>query len=260
MWQPDGWSFRARLGVIVPHAAIGTESELAAMVPDGVSVHAARVPLGVMRPGGVMDPTIALEPVRAFADPPLIDDAAELLAAAPLHAIGVGFTSASYVRGAADDDMLRQRLETRTRGIPVAVTATSAVLALRALGASRVALVDPPWFASELTALGAAYFRAHGCDVVFASAAELPSEQRAIHPGQLFEWVRAHAPRSTEAIFIGGNGLRAVGVIQALEEDLGIPVLTANQVLCWHLLRLAGTRVPVAVYGRLFARDLPADL
>jgi maleate isomerase len=53
--------------------------------------------------------------------------------------------------------------------------------------------------------------------------------------------------------------LRAVGVIQALEEDLGIPVLTANQVLLWHLLRLAGTHAPVAGYGRLFERDLPAE-
>ena len=165
MWQPDGWSFRARLGVIVPHAAIGTESELQAMAPEGVSIHAARVPLGVMRAGGVMDPTIALEPVRAFADPPLVDDAAELLAAAPLHAIGFGFTSSSYVRGAADDEPLRQRLEARTRGIPVAITSVSAVLGLRALGAERIALVDPPWFSTELMALGGDYFRHHGFEV-----------------------------------------------------------------------------------------------
>ena len=257
MWQPDGWSFRARLGVIVPHAAIGTESELQAMAPEGVSIHATRVPLGVMRAGGVMDPTIALEPVRAFADPPLVDDAAELLAAAPLHAVGFGFTSSSYVRGAADDESLQQRLEARTRGIPVAITSISAVLGLRALGAARIALVDPPWFSLELTALGVNYFRDQGFDIVHAEAAALPSDQRAIHPGQLFEWVRGRVPENTDAIYIGGNGLRSVGVIQALEEDLRIPVLTANQVLLWHLLRLAGTSVPVSGYGRVFERDLP---
>lgn len=258
MWQPDGWSVRARLGVIVPHAAIGTESELSAMAPEGVSIHSTRVPLGVMRAGGVMDPTIALEPVRAFADPPLVDEAAALLAAAPLHAIGFGFTSSSYVRGAADDEALRERLEARSRGIPVAITSVSAVLGARALGATRVALVDPPWFSPELTALGADYFRAHGFEIVHAEAAALPSDQRAIHPGQLFEWVRDRVPADSEAVYIGGNGLRAVGVIAALEEDLRIPVLTANQALLWHLLRLAGTRVPVAGYGRLFDRELPA--
>jgi maleate isomerase len=259
MWQSDGWAFRARLGVIVAHAAIGTESELAAMAPAGVSVHAARVPLAAMRAGGEMDPTIALEPTRAFADPPAIDEAAALLAAAPLHAIGVGFTGSSYIRGPADDAALRARLEGRTRGIPVAVTAHSAVLALRALEVGALALVDPPWFPPELIALGAEYFAGEGFEVVFAAAADLPSNQRAIHPGQLFEWVRGQVPPAAEAVFIGGNGLRAVGVIEALEEDLSIPVLTANQVLLWHLLRLARTRVPVMGYGRVFRRELSMD-
>ena len=259
MWQPDGWGFRARLGILVPHAAIGSESELAAMTPDGVSVHATRIPLGVMRAGGAMDPTIALEPVRAFADPPLIDDAAELLAAAPLHAIGFAFTSSSYVRGAADDEDLRQRLESRARGIPVAICSASAVLGLRAVGACRIALVDPPWFSPELTGLGVEYFRSQGFEIVHAASAGLPSEQRAINPGQLFEWVREHVPAEADAVYIGGNGFRAVGVIQALEEDLRIPVLTANQVLLWHLLRLAGTRAPVVSYGGLFNLDLPAQ-
>jgi maleate isomerase len=241
---------------LVPHADVGPESEMRAMAPDGVSVHATRVPLGLMRPGGAMDPTIGPEPVRAFADPPHVDDAAELLAAAPLHAIGFAFTSSSYVRGAADDEALRERLERRTRGIPVAVTGTSAVLALRALGVSRLALIDPPWFSPELNALGAEYFRSQGLEVVHHAPAGLPSDQRAVHPGHLYEWARAHVPAEAEAVFIGGNGFRTVGVIQALEEDLAIPVLTANQVLCWHLLRLAGTRAPVVGYGRLFARPL----
>jgi maleate isomerase len=252
MWRPDGWAFRARLGILTPHAAIGGESELQAMAPDGVSIHAARVPLGVMRPGGAMDPTIAVDPVRAFADPPAIDGAAALLAAAPLHAIGVAFTGSSYVRGVADDEALRQRLEECTRGIPVAVTCAAAVEGLRALAAERLALIHPPWFSKEMSALGADYFQSQGFDVVHHAPAGLPSAQQAIHPGSLYAWARANVPASAEAAFIGGNGFRAVGVIESLEEDLGIPILTANQALFWRLLRLAGTRIPVSGYGRLF--------
>ncbi|HEU0114915.1 MAG TPA: hypothetical protein VFQ80_09565, partial [Thermomicrobiales bacterium] len=252
MWRPDGWAARARLGILVPHAAIGGESELQAMAPEGVSIHAARVPLGVMRAGGAMDPTIALAPVRAFADPPAIDEAAALLAAAPLHAIGVAFTGSSYVRGAADDEALRQRLEERTRGIPVALTGGAAVAGLRALGAGRLALIHPPWFSAELSALGADYFQSQGFEVVHHAPAGLPSAQQAIHPGALYAWVRANVPASAEAAFIGGNGFRAVGAIEALEEDLGIPILTANQALFWRLLRLAETRISVPGYGRLF--------
>jgi maleate isomerase len=107
--------------------------------------------------------------------------------------------------------------------------------------------------------LGVDYFSGQGFAIAYAASVGVPSEQRAINPGQLFEWVREHVPAGADAVYIGGNGLRAVGVIEALEEDLRIPVLTANQVLLWHLLRLAGTHAPVAGYGRLFDRDLPVE-
>ena len=258
MWQPDGWSWRARIGVLTPHGDVGPECEFRAMAPDGVSIHAARVPLGVFAPGaahGAMDRVIAHDAVRAFAEPPHVDDATELLAAAPLHAIAFAFTSSSYVRGAVDDAALKARLEARTKGIPVVVTCAAAASALTALGAKRLALVSPPWFSAELDQQGAAYFQGQGFEVVRSGPAELPPDQRAIHPGQLYEWVRPRVPDSAEAVFIGGNGLRAVGVIQALEQDLGRPVLTANQVAFWAALRLAGTRAPVAGYGRIFDHE-----
>src|SRR5258708_27303471 len=86
-WRPDGWEARVRIGVLTPHADVGPESELQAMAPPGVVIHAARVPFGAMGAGGGMDPTIPLAPVRGFAQPPHVDDAAELLAAAALDAI-----------------------------------------------------------------------------------------------------------------------------------------------------------------------------
>jgi maleate isomerase len=227
------------------------------MAPGGVSIHATRVPLGVYAPGGKMDLTIADDPVRNFAEPPLVDDAAGLLAAAPLHAIVYGFTSSSYVRGAADDAALKSRLETRTRGIPVVIPCAAAVLALASLGVTKLALINPPWFSVELSQRGAAYFRAKGFEVVHHGPAGLPSDQRAIHPGQLYEWVRANTPSSAEAVFLGGNGFRAIGIIKALEEDLARPVLTANQVAFWHALRLSGARTPVVDYGQIFGRELP---
>jgi maleate isomerase len=140
VWQADGWGWRARIGLLTPHADIVPESEFRAMAPDGVSIHAARVPLGAYAPGGAMDRTIAIDHVRAFADPPWVDDAAELLAAAPIQAIVYGFTSSSYVRGPADDMALRGRLELRTRGIPVVIPCAAAAVALSALGVKR--LVD----------------------------------------------------------------------------------------------------------------------
>jgi len=257
MWQPDGGA-RTRIGILTPHADVWPEAEFGAMAPDGISIHAARVHFGAYRAGGAMDPTIADDPVRAFADPPLVDDAAELLASAPLHAIVYGFTGSSYLRGAADDASLKERLERRTQGIPVVITCAAAVTALIALGATRLALVSPPWFSTEMDQHGVGYFQSQGFEVVHSGPAGLPSDQQAIQPSELYQWVRAQTPDSAEAVFIGGNGLRAVGIIKALEENLDRPILTANQVAFWQALALSGSRGPVTGYGRIFGLQVAA--
>jgi maleate isomerase len=257
MWQPDDWGWRARIGVLTPHGDIGPEAEFRAMAPEGVSVHAARVPLGAYAPGaarGKMDRVIGHDAVRSFAEPPLVDDATELLAAAPLYAVAFAFTSSSYVRSADDNAALKARLEARTRGIPVVVTCSAAVSALATLGASGSRWSIPLVFGRAGRA-GCRLLLGQWFDVVHSGPSALPSDQRAIHPGQLYEWVRAHTPDTAEAVFIGSNGFRAVSVIQALEEDLGRPVLTANQVAFWAALRLSGARVPVVGYGRIFGLE-----
>lgn len=258
MWQPDGWA-HTRIGVLTPHADVGPEAELNALAPDGISIHAARIPFGSYQPGGTMGGTLAADPVRAVADPPAVDEAAEMLAMAPLHAIIFAFTSSSYLRGAADDEALRSRLEARTRGIPVIVTCAAAVAAMTALSIKRIALINPPWFSHDIDRRGAGYFRSQGIDVVCSGPAGLPSDQQAIQPEQVFDWVRSHVPTNAEGVFIGGNGFRAVGVIKALEDSLDRPVLTANQVAFWCALRRARVQVPLAGYGRVFEFDLPSS-
>jgi maleate isomerase len=256
MWQRDGWG-QSRIGVLTPHADVVPEAEFKALAPAGVSIHAARIPFGGYMPGGAMDPTIASDPVRAIADPPAVDDAAEMLAMAPLHAIVFAFTSSSYVRGAADDAALKFRLEARTRGIPVVIPCAAAAIALAAISAKRIALGSPPWFSAEMDQQGVRYFQEEGFEVVSSGPAGLRSDQQAIQPDQLYDWVRTHVPANAEGVFVGGNGFRAIGVIKALEDTLGCPVLTANQVAFWCALRLSGARAPVINYGRIFEFDLP---
>jgi maleate isomerase len=253
MWEPDGWDAKWRIGVLVPHGDVGPESELQAMAPPEVRIHATRVPFGAMRAGGEMDPTIPLAPVRAFAEPPYIDDATELLAGAPIHAITFGFTSSAYVIGAEGEAEMLERLSTRSRGLPVVAPCASIVEALRLLGAQRVALFDPPWFDDELNALGAAYYRGAGFNVVSSLSCALPSDQYAIEPSELFEFVRRHVPIEAEAVVFGGNGFRVVGVIAALERELERPAVSPNQALLWGAMRAAGAPTDsITRYGRLF--------
>ena len=180
--EPDGWDAGVRIGLLVPHADVGPESELQAMAPPGVGIHAARVPFGAMGAGGAMDPTIPLAPVRAFCEPPHLDAAAELLAAAPVHVIAYGFTSSAYVIGVEAEAAMIARLAQRTRGIPVVAASAATVAALHETGARRIALLSPPWFDADLDQLGRRYYQSAGFDVVRSGPCDLPSDQARDHP------------------------------------------------------------------------------
>src|SRR5207253_8244736 len=128
-----------------------------------------------MRSGGAMDPTIALAPVRAFAEPPFVDDAVELLAAAPIDSIAFGFTSSAYAIGAGEETAMLQRLTDRAGGIPVVAPCAASIEALSRFGAGSIALFSPPWFDAELNALGRSYYEQAGFEVMTAVSCGLPS-------------------------------------------------------------------------------------
>ncbi|WP_147943839.1 maleate cis-trans isomerase [Microbispora sp. CSR-4] len=254
--QKDGWEARARIGLVVPHADVGPESEFQVIAPEDVFLHGSRVHFGAMRAGGEMDPKIPHDPVRAFVEPPHIDHAVELLAASPLDVIALGFTSSAYVLGASGEKELFDRLGRHTGGIPLTGTTAAAVTGFAALGARKVAIVNPPWFDDRLSGLGAGYFTEQGFTVVHHGPCGLPSNQKLITPHALADWIRTTvAGHRPDAVLVAGNGIRAVGVIDALEQELDFAVLTANQVLFWHALHLAGAGEiarGITGYGRLF--------
>jgi maleate isomerase len=247
-WQPDGLGYRARIGLLTPNDDAVPESEFWTMAPEGVSVHVGRV---------------LLVDTRTFSDPPHPDDATALLAALPMQAIVFAFTTTSYILGPDGEQALKARIEKRSNGIPVLLPCTGAVAAFRALGVRRIALIHPPWFADDEQQLGVAYFQSQGFDVVYANQMRLRGLEVAkptdplrkfteLYPAELYAFARSEVPAAAEAVFFAGNGFRAIGMIAALEEDLGRPVLTGNQVAFWYALRQAGVRVPVNGYGRVF--------
>lgn len=209
------------------------------MAPCGVSLHAARVPRGGPGP-------------RAFAEPPLVDEAVDRLVGLAPRAILFGYTSSSYALGAEGDHQVRARLEQRAKGVRVIPTCQAAAAALHVLGVKRLCLVHPPWFSEEANDQGAAYWREAGFEVARCVRVQPTRSFTEVLPAEIFEFVSAQMPTGADAVFIGGNGLRTVGAIRALETKLRRPVLSANQVLMWEALRTVGQTDSVKSYGSLF--------
>jgi maleate cis-trans isomerase len=59
--------------------------------------------------------------------------------------------------------------------------------------------------------------------------------------------------RVAQAIFVQGAAWRVIDVIEELEQELGVPVLSPTVVRCWYIQRLLNVRQPVSGFGRLLA-------
>ena len=169
----------------------------------------------------------------------------------PVDVIGYASTTSAYTIGFDAEMTMTSRLSQLT-GRPAAATCASAVHALRVLRLERVALIGAPWFDPKFNELGTAYFASQGFDVVSSESAGLSHDPAAIEPAAVTAWISRHVADSAQAIFIGGNGFRAAGAIEALEATISRPVLTSNQVLLWQLLAGTDDSFVIEGYGRLF--------
>ena len=55
-----------------------------------------------------------------------------------------------------------------------------------------------------------------------------------------------------DALFISCTNLRTLDVIEEIEQKTGMPVLSSNLVLAWHLLDLVGLKPSADAPGRIW--------
>ena len=57
---------------------------------------------------------------------------------------------------------------------------------------------------------------------------------------------------NADAIFVAATNFRAIDVIESIESDVGVPVITSNQVVMWKALRKLGIAEHPSGYGQLW--------
>jgi maleate isomerase len=67
----------------------------------------------------------------------------------------------------------------------------------------------------------------------------------------LYAQIRSACPADADGVLIAGTGFRCVAILEALEQDLKRPVISANQASLWHCLRSVGVHTPIGGYGSL---------
>lgn len=259
MQQIDNWGWQARIGMFIVGTEAVPEAEWWAMLPPGVSVHAARVTARA--------PWARWRDDRSGVD--LEDDllrGGRQFAAMPLAAVVVGHSSSSLVGGKGWDEAVVQALSGVVGpGKAVTTNGLDILAALRASDVRRPFLVLPPWFDDATLALGVGYYRDQGFEPAGHLRYDPGRGWREVPPGELYPQgmgfaqqieplyaqIRAACPADADGVLIAGTGFRCVGILDALERDLKRPVISANQASLWHCLRLAGVHARVTGYGSL---------
>lgn len=233
---------RARIGLIVPPNNTVNEGEWASAMPAGVTFHAARMPLNPR--------------ARSDAELDLLRESlaghCAMLAEAEIDVVVFGCTAPSAV--SPREDM--ERFMTGASGLPAVTAAAAVVDALLALDARRVALMSP--FSTDITEHEARFLAAEGVATTgirsFGHDTYAPGRRLAIHriaPEEVVREVLATDLSGADALVISGTNIVTFPVIETLEKETGLPVVSSNQAMLWRALRKAGIGDRLAL-GRLF--------
>lgn len=230
----------ARFGLIALDSDHCSERELRRMLPpDAGELFVTRV-----RHGGQCD----LQHLAAMSDE-LARAASLLLPGTELHAIAYGCTSGTVAIGV---DTVRRAIDSVRPGTPVTTPMTAACAAFVATGATRIAMLTP--YIDEVNELLVGYLESQGVAVTTLASFNLHTDVEITSvPGSALVAAARELDRTgADALFICCTALRTAAIIEPLEKELNLPVITSNQAMTWDMLRLAGYKEPVTGYGRLF--------
>jgi maleate isomerase len=244
------------VGLVVPSSNLTMETELPAMLrareelyPDRFVFHSSRMRMKHVTP----DELKAMNAQTARAAAELADARPDVVASACLVAIMAQGNGYHCTAEAEITSALRENGSTA----PVVSSAGALLTGIAALGASRVAIITP--YLKPLTALVAGYLEDAGVEVVDALSLEVPDNLAVarLDPADLRRhWRRLDVSRADAIVLSACVQMPSLSAVQAVEDESGLPVLTAATATTFALLGAAGLdrRVPDA--GRLLSGHL----
>ena len=220
----------ATIGIAVPQANPTVEPEMAALLPDGVSMLITR-----------------LQGSRNSSQNRLVGyldnfgDSLEAFDTAPLDAVGYGCTATSYLIGPEEEER-RLGEFSRRYGYPIVTSAQAIREALEYLGARKMALFAP--YPSWLIEASQGYWKKSGLTLTDTKTVPLDtSDTRHVYrvrTPMVLESISTLDWREAEAVVMTGTGVPPLRAIAEVARMSGKPVLSSNLCLAWSLLRKLG--------------------
>ncbi len=240
-----GW--RGRIGAIVPSSNTVCEAEFMRMIPEGVSLHTARV----------FNPRVQREEDKEGAELAMnaeVDRAARELASVEPQVVIYANTTGSFIKGLGYDRELGERIR-KAAGVPGVPTASAAVEALKAFHLQRIVLITP--YILKVGGIEKNFFENSVPGLKVLREKHL-GNLNALEIGHLTPYDAYRAAREmdvseADGFFISCTTFHSADIIEPLEADTGKPVLTSNQASMWMALKMIGVSGGKG-FGKLFMK------
>jgi len=243
-----------RIGLIVPSSNTTMETELPELFrrrSETFTWHSARARLAQVT-ADELDRMVQAS-----------DVAAQSLADAPVEVIAYACLVAVMARGSGAHREVQARLEAALadapRQPPVVTSAGALVDALHALGTERVGMITP--YMRPLAEQVAAYVRSEGVEVADLVALEVSDNVAVgcIPADTLVERAQTMCAKGgIDALVLSACvQMPSLDVVQLVEDEVGIPVVTAATATARAILVALGLTPSIAGGGRLLAGHAP---
>lgn len=233
------FGYRARIGYISPSVIELNAYDFYRIVPDGVGLIGVACMVGGWKEEAYKE---------ALAQ---VDSCANELARRFCDFVIHGGAPLVLSQGKGFETKLVERLETMT-GVPCTTSIVAAMEAFRDLSASRLAVVDP--YPPELNEKMASYLKEWGFEVAsLVSLGTSFTESSVASVGDIYRAAKRAVAEAGDAtaVFIPCSNFPVVDVIEDIETDLGLPVISNITSQLYVAFKAIGMREKIAGYGRL---------
>ena len=241
-WQPvldEGRHHRARIGFILMSTDLAAEADFFDMAPEGVAVHITRLK--------TEDYTTNETLARHIEH--MADAASRIQPDTRPDVVSYSCTSGSIVIG--EERVMAEIRKGAPWAKPMCIV-TGVLDALRELNARQIVVGTP--YLDEINTAEAEYLTTRGIDVLDIQGLNLTTgiEFGCVTPAYWKEFALAIDRPDADAIFLSCGGIRALEVVDEIEQAAGKPVVTSNQAQFWSCLRRAGIADKLQGFGQLF--------
>ena len=238
----EGRHHRAKLGFILMSTDLAAEADFHDMAPEGVAVHITRLKT---------DDYTTNETLARHIDH-MADAASRIQPDTKPDVISYSCTSGSIVIG--EEPILEEIKKGAPWAIPMTLV-TGVVEALRELNAKKIVVGTP--YLDEINTNEARFLHDKGFEILDIQGLNLETgiEFGTVTPEYWKDFALEIDQPEADAIFLSCGGIRALEVVEEIEQLTGKPVITSNQAQMWSCLRKAGIKDKLNGFGKIFHHD-----